>query len=279
MEYQMQTKVEKVTPKKAEEYLAHNFCNRPISPQTVDRYVALIQSGEFYLTHQGVAFDNEGRLRDGQHRLKAVTVANQPVHLMVTRGLTEKAALAIDDGRKRTDAQALSMAHGAPISGFVAAIAKQMLIGGLHIGTTAKPVIPGRLELVVFYGEHAAAIQTVREAFRDNSAGVGASYILAALARGTYHVPAKKLARFAEVLASGYYKEGDEVIVTLRNHILLRRKNEKKNRELRDELYAKTEQLLSDWSQGKSTSRMVKAKTELFPLPTDRVLGEVLEEG
>ena len=275
----MQSKVEKVTPKKAEEYLSQNFCNRPISPQTVNRYVALIQSGEFHLTHQGVAFDAEGRLRDGQHRLKAITVANQPAHLMVTRGLPEKAALAIDDGRKRTDAQALSMAHGVPIRGFVAAIAKQMFTGGLHLGTTAKPVTAGRLELVGFYGEHAAAIAVVVEAFRDNSAGVGASYILAALARATYHVPAKKLQRFAEVLASGYSKEGEEVIITLRNHILLKRKNEKKNRELRDDLYAKTEQTLSDWSQGKGSGRMVKAKIELFPLPSDRVLGEVLEEG
>ncbi len=274
----MQSKVEKITPKKAEEYLSQNFCNRPLSPQTVSRYVALIESGEFHLTHQGVAFDAEGRLRDGQHRLKAVTVANQPVHLMVTRGLPEKAALAIDDGRKRTDAQALSMAHGVPIRGFVAAIAKQMFTGGLHLGTTAKPVTAGRLELVVFYGAHEAAIAAVVEAFRDNSAGVGASYILAALARATYHVPAKKLQRFAEVLASGYYKEeGDEVIVTLRNHILLRRKNEKKNRELRDELYAKTEQILWDWSQGKGSGRMVKARSELFLLPTDRVLGAVEE--
>ena len=266
------TKLEKITPPKATEYLAQNLCNRPISPPTVQKYVRLMQAGKFYVTHQGVAFDEEGRLRDGQHRLAAIVAANTPVSLLVTRGLSEEAALAIDDGRKRTDAQALSMAHGAAISGFLTAIAKEMYTGGLHFATTAKPVTAERLELVEFYGQHAAAMQTVWEAFRNNTAGVGAAYILAALARGTYHVPAKKLKRFAEVLASGYSKEGEEAIITLRNHILLKRRQEKKTRALRDELYAKTEQALWDWVEHKGTGRIAKAKQELFPLATDRVL-------
>ena len=192
--------------------------------------------------------------------------------MLVTRGLSEEAALAIDDGRKRTDAQALSMAHGTAISGFVAAIAKEMYTGGLHFGTTAKLVTADRLELVEFYEQHAKAIQTVWEAFRDNTAGVGASYILAALARASYHISGKKLKRFAEVLASGYSKEGEEAIITLRNHILLKRRQERKTRELRDDLYAKTEQALADWSESKWTGRITKAKGELFPLATDRVL-------
>ena len=171
----LQTKRENITPKKATEYLAQNFCNRPLTPTTVQKYVGLIQTGQFYLTHQGIAFDEQGRLRDGQHRLAAIIQAAQPVTMMVTRSLTEAACLAIDDGRKRTDAQALSMAHGANITGFATGIAKEMLMGGLHFGTNAKPLAPGRLELIHFYGEHATAIVTVLAAFRDNTAGVGTS--------------------------------------------------------------------------------------------------------
>jgi hypothetical protein len=271
------TKLEKITPAKATDYLAQNFCNRPISPPTVQKYVRLIQAGKFYVTHQGVAFDEQGRLRDGQHRLSAIAAAQTPVSMLVTRGLSEEAALAIDDGRKRTDAHALSMAHGALISGFVTAIAKEMYTGGLHLDTSTKPVTADRLEIVEFYGQHEEAIRTIVEAFRDNTAGVGAAYILAALARATYHVPAKKLKRFAEVLASGYSKEGEELIITLRNHILLKRRQEKKTRALRDELYAKTEQTLVDWVENKGTGRIGKAKSELFPLPTDRVLAAEVE--
>ena len=271
------TKLEKITPSKATDYLAQNLCNRPLSPRTVQKYVRLMQAGKFYVTHQGVAIDEQERLRDGQHRLAAIVEANTPVSMLVTRGLSEEAALAIDDGRKRTDAQALSMAHGSLISGFVTAIAKEMYTGGLHLGTTTKPVTADRLQIVEFYGQHAEALGTVVEAFRDNTAGVGAAYVLAALARATYHVPAKKLKRFADVLATGYSKEGEELIITLRNHILLKRRQEKKTRELRDELYAKTEQTLLDWVENKGTGRITRAKQELFSLPTDRGLEAAAE--
>ena len=63
----------------------------------------------------------------------------------------------------------------------------------------------------------------------------------------------------------------------LRNHILLKRRQEGKTRDLRDDLYAKTEQVLMDWSQGKGSLRIAKAKFELFPLPTDRMLAAELE--
>ena len=272
----MQSKVEKITPKKAQEYLAQNFCNRPISPLTVQKYVRLLQKDKFHLTHQGIAFDEQGRLRDGQHRLAAIVQTNATVNMVVARGITEAAALAIDDGRKRTDSQALSMAHGSLVSGFIAAIAKEMFIGGQHFGTTAKPVVVGRLELVDFFGEHAEAIQTVRESFRDNTQGVGQSYILAAIARASYHLPAKKVKRFAEVLVSGFSKEGDEPIITMRNYIL-KHKEDKRSRLMRDELYAKTEQVLLEWSGNQWNGRLTKAKKELFPLSSDQLLGAVVD--
>ena len=43
------TKLEKISPQKATEYLAKNLCNRPISPPTVQKYVRLIQTGKFYV--------------------------------------------------------------------------------------------------------------------------------------------------------------------------------------------------------------------------------------
>ena len=39
-------------------------------------------------THQGIAFDENGVLQDGQHRLCAIVSANKPVDMMVTSGLS-----------------------------------------------------------------------------------------------------------------------------------------------------------------------------------------------
>lgn len=264
----MDTKIEKISPERAQEYLTHNYSNRPIAKPEVRRYVRLYKSGKHELTHQGIAFDKKGRLRDGQTRLTAIVESGVTIPMMVTRGLSETAAAAVDSGRRRTDAQALSMTSGTNVSGFIAAIARELYAGGNHLGTDSKPTFPDRIELIEFYAKHADVIHQVWEAFRDNTAGAGNSYILAALVRATYHLPKKKVLRFAEVLASGYSKPGEEPIIQLRNHILVKRKQEKRTRKLRDELYAKVEQSVFNWSKG-IMAPISKAKTELFPLPDD----------
>src|SRR5438128_4546885 len=48
---------ETITPAKAEEYLAKNHCNRPVSRTDVDRYKRLINEGLFEMTHQGIGLD------------------------------------------------------------------------------------------------------------------------------------------------------------------------------------------------------------------------------
>jgi hypothetical protein len=65
----MQSKIIQVTPKQAAEWLEGNHCNRPLSRAVVEKYRQTITSRRFQLTHQGIALDTQGRLRDGQHRL------------------------------------------------------------------------------------------------------------------------------------------------------------------------------------------------------------------
>lgn len=98
----METCVEKITPEIAMEYLSHNVHNRHIINKRVDEFVRRIQNGEFMLTHQGIAFRDDGVLRDGQHRLLAVVKSGIPVSMQVTRGLPDDAILAVDRGESRT---------------------------------------------------------------------------------------------------------------------------------------------------------------------------------
>lgn len=50
----------------------HNTLNRAIRDSQVDYYMAVIRSGQWHLTHQGMAMDTDGVLQDGQHRLQAI---------------------------------------------------------------------------------------------------------------------------------------------------------------------------------------------------------------
>lgn len=54
-------------------HLGHT--NRPVNPDTVDRYAKQMLRREFPLTHQGLAFNVEGELVDGQQRLLALVKA------------------------------------------------------------------------------------------------------------------------------------------------------------------------------------------------------------
>jgi hypothetical protein len=75
----------------------------------VDWWKALLLNGEYVQTHQGVCFLEDGALGDGQHRLTAISEmpGGGGFDILVTRGLSVKAFEVIDNGVKRTAADAL----------------------------------------------------------------------------------------------------------------------------------------------------------------------------
>lgn len=81
------TRTENITPKKAEKYLEKCTARqRRVSGHRVRYYANMIARGEFRHTAQGIVFDSNGHLIDGQHRLHAVIKADSPVKMQVTRG-------------------------------------------------------------------------------------------------------------------------------------------------------------------------------------------------
>ena len=99
----MNTYIEKITPTKAEAYLLKIAPHqRPLRNSWVNNLAAIMQSGNFHLTHQGIAFDCNGYLFDGQHRLRAIVQSGTTVEMQVARGVSIDAWHATDIGRKRT---------------------------------------------------------------------------------------------------------------------------------------------------------------------------------
>lgn len=102
----MITTVEEIiTPEIAKKYLS--CCdgmkkNRPLNGRYIELYAMDMKAGKWNVTHQGIAFDENGYLRDGQHRLNAIILADIPVKMMVSRGLTGDSYFGIDSGLKRS---------------------------------------------------------------------------------------------------------------------------------------------------------------------------------
>ncbi len=79
----MRTETHDINLTKAREYLAANLpfergadgTNRPISLKTVNNYALTMLKGNWRHTHQGIAFNLDGHLSDGQHRLLALVQA------------------------------------------------------------------------------------------------------------------------------------------------------------------------------------------------------------
>lgn len=268
----MQTKIILVTPNLAAQWLETNSNNRPLSKPYVEELARYLLNRTFQTTHQGIAFDNQDRLRDGQHRLTAIVQTGIAVRLLVATGLTEEELQAIDDGRRRTTQQVLSMLGEASVSYSATAIAREMLVGGHHLRGNPPRLKPGRQDLVDFYRRHQAAVQYADQHFRNPQSGVALGYVGAVIARAFYTADRARLDHFAHVLASGYTKDGDESIIRLRNYILHARREQKRGFKLRDDIYAKTARTLTDWLEGTPAKNLIGAKEELFLLPEEQIV-------
>jgi len=95
-----------VTKEMADRWLQeNNINNRKLRMWWVMAIAGMITRSEFMTTHQGVAFTRSGRLVDGQHRLKGISVSGIPCFMLVVTGLNEDVFRAIDSGLKRSTAE------------------------------------------------------------------------------------------------------------------------------------------------------------------------------
>lgn len=97
----MKSVPEKVTPKKAQEWLAHNKDNRPRRPKVVEKYADAMKRGEWKMNGESIKFNCDGRLIDGQHRLLAIVSSGCTIETYVVRGLPVDAFDTIDQGAVR----------------------------------------------------------------------------------------------------------------------------------------------------------------------------------
>jgi hypothetical protein len=107
------TKWMKITPEAAAEILekANNQNRRP-GERDVRRIMKSMIRGTFQRTHQGLAFDINGVLIDGQHRLEAVKRTKTTWWMLVTEGLDPVVRKVIDNGKVRTAADGRQITIG-----------------------------------------------------------------------------------------------------------------------------------------------------------------------
>ena len=258
MENKLISKIILITPEMAQKCLSKNPLNRRIDPVVVRRYAEEMRTSRWRITHQGICFDENGNLLDGQHRLAAIVKCGIAQWMFVVKGVPRTSCPAIDTGRMRSlsnHAQMLAMPH----RNEHAAIAKI-----LACGITANPrgIPPSALfEMIDEYwdGIDFAVSKTQ---------GVSRAYaaVRAVIARAYYSSPPTRIEEFIEVFKTQLpSNEHDHAAASLKKYLLTLESTMAIR--VRLDVYQKTENALRAFLEYRPLSLIRTIDRELFLLP------------
>lgn len=211
--------VVRVTPEMAADWLENRNLesNRRLSEQIALKYASEITDGRWMVTHQGIAFDREGFLIDGQHRLRAIVLADQAVELFVVPNCDAKTFAVLDSGFKRTAAHLVHAPHAQVIASaarylYVVADDRRRLAGGVY---TNKATTFETLEVVDAWPELVALAPVARSCYQTSK--IAAATHLAVLAQAARSHHAGRIEDWAEGIRSGLFATSTDPRLALRN--------------------------------------------------------------
>ncbi|MBU0958563.1 MAG: hypothetical protein KKB31_01330 [Nanoarchaeota archaeon] len=218
-----------VTPTLAERWLNNkNIHNRLIRERLVEQYALDMKRGNWGKTHQAIAFDENGDLIDGQHRLAAIMRSGKTINFLIvqdlpttqtisTNGISSQIAtqLLVDQGAKRTAGDQLSLVFNLENSALKASIVANIAaLAKGHKITLSVPIIKQ------VYDIYASEIEAICK-HKKNTRWLGNSPVLAifAIAARCYR---NETLEFENHYFSGEDLKKDSPILAFRNFMLNR---------------------------------------------------------
>lgn len=123
----IQSQVVMVTPQIAKKWLAAGGKNRKISNPKIKEYANSMKAGKWILNGEGILFDANNKLIDGQHRLSAIVLSGITIPMLIIRGIDDPRAFeTIDTGKKRSVSDIVGM-EGIKHAALTSAIAKRLV--------------------------------------------------------------------------------------------------------------------------------------------------------
>lgn len=257
---------ETVTPEKAAAYLEtmerrkakdDKRSNRTLRQHKVDYYAGQMVKGLWRVTHQGIAFDEEGCLVDGQHRMWAIIETGLSQKMQATRGLTDDDVIALDQGMLRTN-EDVAHYQGWDIDPMALTVAKWLVLG---VANVTRPIPPDVLHSwYEFYHEGIDCALAFRAAAMPMRKKLTAP-MTAAVARAYYELELKTLDRFAEILKTGQKEyEVENAAVVFRDAWLAGRLG------LPSEQYYKMQGALRAFNERRAIRTLQKPESDIFQI-------------
>jgi hypothetical protein len=260
---EMHSAITMITPEKAKQIIELQPRNRKVIDRKVNQYAQLIVCGKWSQDHpQGLIFNKQGELIDGQHRLLAVVKANVAVKFYCTFNAETSSQLLLDTATpRRLDQTAQIMGMAATPTKI--AIAKVLL---LNIQDAKLNRFPCPDLVLSAFQKYEQGITFASE--KRNRLGINTAFVRAAIARAYYHCEdTAKLDHFIEVLDSGFSTESsDASIISLRNACIAKSISTDAKKL---SIYKKALFCLANYLQGKTSKQLMEAKTQPFLLEID----------
>ena len=256
----MKTVTESITPDMATAWLAKNNHNRNLSASLVAKYARSMLSGDWSLTHQGIAFYDDGSLADGQHRLNAIASSGVTVKMQVAYGVPRDSGADIDVHRARGAGDSVKIGQ---LSDWVAkdaiAITRIIAVNGekLNIREVVRVCESNREHYQFVIG-----LFTTRKRFITSSPIMGAM-VLASVAGA----PRPALARFASCLMTGMIDGAHESsAIRLREYCLSSGGVAQGGSTLRNEMCLRAQRAVKAFVEGQNLSKLMLPATQIYPL-------------
>lgn len=255
-----------ITPEMAQRWLATiPGYQRKLNQKRVEAFARDMAAGNWRVTHQGIAFDVDGALADGQTRLSAVVKSGATIRAYVFRGLPRESVQQIDTGKSRTVADSIKVAGMAQVTEVHVAIA-QLLIAA-HI-THAKTT-PTATEVANFIRQHAEAIQFGVDVFgRSTRRGITSAPVRAAIAVAYENDTdqANELRRFARILYEGIPDDGslDTSAIKLRDFCQLRGIGQSAGHSARVDFYKRAQRSIKAFLERQPLAKIYSPKEFIF---------------
>jgi len=197
--------------------------NRKFKRRHLERLTSTIQSGNWYITAQGIALDQDNNILDGQHRLAAVVRAEKPIQIMLGRNLDPGIFNVVDTGSTRTAGDALDILGSSKGKTVAAALKNYQLYYQFPKVKWSGNHTPAHTEVTKLYDIHKDYVENMieeiarrRKSFRCFSESVALTFSLLARDKHWAETP---ILKFMDAICFGANLEAEDVCLSFRNQL------------------------------------------------------------
>jgi hypothetical protein len=189
--------------------------NRAMCEHRIVQYCADIENKRWIQTHQGIAFDVNGKLVDGQHRLAAIALTGMSQWMLVTTGLPVEARYVIDQAKPRSVADCMRIKGKNKDKGIrqLVSIAKHIMQAPEFVRIKwSFPQMDDMYKRNLDWMKFAQNCKLFKTKIRNRGT------FLALLCRASDYLPSATIDRFDHVLATGEtMTQSEYMIIKLRD--------------------------------------------------------------